>query len=83
MKLELHGVIAIVALITGVTLAAIAARSHQWPLGLASGALLSYSIIAALIVLRRVRAMMNGPPLSRPVARSDVDQSEPGATQVD
>lgn len=78
MKVEVHGIIAIVAMVIGVTLAAVAARSHRWPLGLASGAFLIYSIVSALLVFRRVSAMMRGPH----GRRAEPDAKQPGPEAV-
>lgn len=75
MRIELQGAATIVAMIIGVALAAIAARWHRWPFGLAACALLVFSVVSALLVFRRVYAMMNGPQGRR--AAPDDDQTEP------
>lgn len=75
MRIEFQGAITIAAVTIGIALAAVAARWHRWPFGLAACALLVFSVVSALFVLRHVKVLMNGPP-GRRAAPGD-DQTEP------
>lgn len=75
MNVMAQGIATIVAMVIGVALAAVAARWHRWPYGLAACALLLFSIVSALFVFRRVHAMMNGPAGRR--TAPEEDQTEP------